>query len=263
MQPTLLSVQGILSSCLQARGSTRSGWQWRLQAHYEKKWVGFGYRGEHVNRNGVFVNYKARILSLTTARLSMGWIPHSMSLSGPLTRKIHFCLFVGTVSVGKGVDVLAEALESLPERGWRCVIAGSGPLLAELQSRGIEGLEFLGSIEWQQLQSYLCRAWALVHPTLADTSPNAVKEARVVGLPVITSKHGGHTDYIIDHVNGRIVDPLNAKELGAVCHEMMEDLDLVKSMGANRHAEDREYLRPENTASSFVKIYKELLGNAQ
>jgi hypothetical protein len=32
-------------------------------------------------------------------------------------------------------------------------------------------------------------------------------------------------------------------------------------MGCTRHAEDREYFRPERTAEGFTEIYRELLGN--
>ena len=48
-----------------------------------------------------------------------------------------------------------------------------------------------------------------------------VKEARVVGLPVIGTVNGGLRDYIKDGLNGRIVTPLDARNLASACAEMM------------------------------------------
>jgi glycosyltransferase involved in cell wall biosynthesis len=111
------------------------------------------------------------------------------------------------------------------------------------------------------MQKELQAAWAFVLPTRGDTSPNSVKEARVIGLPVITTRHGGQAGYIIDGVNGRIVDPLDARHLAAALADVMGGLDRARELGAGRHAEDRAYLRPERTAEGFAAIYRELLSD--
>ena len=124
-----------------------------------------------------------------------------------------------------------------------------------------ENVEILGKLTWSHLQERMSRAWALVLPTRADTSPNAVKEARVMGMPVITSRHGGQSGYIRNGENGMIVDPLTPEGLREAMDTLLSDYSLTKRMGATRHAEDREYFRPERTAEGFTSIYRELLGN--
>jgi hypothetical protein len=43
-----------------------------------------------------------------------------------------------------------------------------------------------------EMQKQLQGAWCSVLPTRGDTSANSVKEARVIGVPVVASVHGGH-----------------------------------------------------------------------
>lgn len=172
-----------------------------------------------------------------------------------------YALFVGTLTEYKGLDVLLDAIQLIENRKWTLKIAGDGPMRETVKSYGIPNVELLGVLDWNDLQNQMKGAQCLVHPTLADSSPNAVKEARVIGLPVITTIHGGQAGYIVDGENGIIVNPLEPTGLAAALSRLMENPELAKQMGACRHAKDRAYFRSENTAKGFIKIYDELLGN--
>jgi len=82
-----------------------------------------------------------------------------------------------------------------------------------------------------------------------------VKEARVVGVPVVTSKNGGQSGYIRDGLNGRIVEPLNADNLAAALADVMSSHERAVCLGKGRHEEDRKYLHPMRTAAGFAEIY--------
>jgi glycosyltransferase involved in cell wall biosynthesis len=162
----------------------------------------------------------------------------------------------------KGVDVLLEALQQLSGCSWKVKFAGDGPLRKNVESCGLPNVEWLGVLPWVDLQREMRHATCLVHPTLADSSPNVVKEARVIGLPVITTRHGGQAGYIRDGENGVIVEPLDASGLASALTRVMDDPQLARRMGATRHAEDRDYFRASRTARGFMEIYEELLGMA-
>ena len=132
---------------------------------------------------------------------------------------------------------------------------------AELRARGLPDVEWMGTLRWQEMQEHLSRAWGLVIPTRADTGPTVVKEARVIGLPVIGTRHGGVRDYIRDGENGFIVDPLDPPRLAAACERLMADFDRVGEMGKARHQEDQAAFAPALTASRFAEIYRELASN--
>jgi glycosyltransferase involved in cell wall biosynthesis len=79
--------------------------------------------------------------------------------------------YFGGLTAEKGVRVLLEALESLPER-WRLRVAGSGPMDSEfdaLSRARPDRLEFLGNLEGSELYAALCSCDATVVPLEAIT----------------------------------------------------------------------------------------------
>jgi glycosyltransferase involved in cell wall biosynthesis len=166
--------------------------------------------------------------------------------------------FSGSVDRRKGMDILFDALELLPGRTWTLQIFGHGPMEAELRARNLHGVEWMGTLRWQEMQGHLSKAWALVIPTRADTGPTVVKEARVIGLPVIGTRNGGLRDYIRHGENGYIVDPLDPITLATALSSLMQSSEHCIEMGNQHHAEDREAFSPKLCAAKFTAIYKEL-----
>lgn len=170
-----------------------------------------------------------------------------------------YALFVGTLDKRKGLDVLIRAMAGLEGCGWALRVVGDGELKELVLNCGLSNVEFMGQLDWKALQEELTQARCLVLPTRADTSPNVIKEARVIGLPVVTTRHGGQSGYVLDGVNGLIVDPLNSAGLAKCLSCVMEDPVYAKKLGAANHEKDRAYFLPVNTAKGFVQIYNDLL----
>jgi glycosyltransferase involved in cell wall biosynthesis len=142
---------------------------------------------------------------------------------------------------------------------WTLHIVGSGELKELVVNCGLSNVVYLGVLDWQAVQQELSHARCLVLPTKADTSTNVVKEARVVGVPVVTTKHGGQSGYIHDGVNGLIADPLNVQSLSHCLMRVMNHSCYAASLGKSNQEVDRAYFDPQNTARGFVNIYRELL----
>ncbi len=168
-------------------------------------------------------------------------------------------LFVGTLSRLKGVDLLLEAFADERLRHVRLVILGEGPL--RRSGHGPLGnLDFLGHRSKAEVAAWMARAWFLVHPTRADTSPNCVKEARVRGLPVITTAEGGQTAYVEHGVSGAIVRTNDRDGLVAAILDVAARVAANRQFGTDGRDSCREALDPRRTASSFLQLYRELLG---
>ncbi|MBK1827811.1 glycosyltransferase family 4 protein [Haloferula rosea] len=168
-------------------------------------------------------------------------------------------LFSGGLERRKGFDLLIDALQLIPDRKWELRVLGDGPLRAEGEAAGLPGITWLGTLPWSRTIPEMKKAWGLVVPTRADTGPTVVKEARVMGLPVIASNHGGLRDYILDGVNGLKVDPLDAPQLASAMTRLMGDFEQVQRLGMSRLQKDRERFDPTLTARSFLRIYGEML----
>lgn len=64
--------------------------------------------------------------------------------------------------------------------------------------------------------SYLSAADVVVHPSvLPDPYPNAVREALILGKPVIGSRVGGIPELIVDGLTGVLIEPDNPSQLAA------------------------------------------------
>jgi len=259
--PTIMSMQGILSE-YDRIGSFRGNWRIQLQSRYERGWV---RAATVVTSESEWGLDKVREMApdVDGRLVEYGVNPSFYDLSWNPDPSHPVILYCGGKDWRKGFDLLFGALTISPAPRWTCWIAGGGSIPPGQNGMLPPGTEILGNLNWSQLQERMSRAWALILPTRADTSPNAVKEARVTGMPVITSRHGGQSGYIRDAENGMIVDPLTPEGLRQAMDALLSDFSLTKTMGAARHAEDRDYFRPERTAEGFTVIYRELVRNAK
>lgn len=112
----------------------------------------------------------------------------------------NYALFVGRLSVEKGLDSLIEAWDRLGDR-LPLKILGDGPLANRMSdtSRKTRGIEWLGQRSREQVLDLMARAQFLVFPTLCyENFPLVVAEAFAVGLPVIASDLGSVSS-LVDH----------------------------------------------------------------
>jgi glycosyltransferase involved in cell wall biosynthesis len=257
-QPTILSMQGILTE-YQRIGGLSNDWRWRKMVATEAEIIRSATVVTSESQWGI--NRVLEIYPQAKCRMvEYGVHPGFYQIPWNPDKDHPFVLYVGGNSRRKGLNVLLEAMKLLPHRDWQLRLAGCDSLQNECEAAGIKDCLCLGLLPWDEMQRQLQGAWCSVLPTRGDTSPNSVKEARVVGLPVITTPYGGQAGYIHDGENGFIVDPLTPESLSKAMDTLMSDYSLTKKMGATHHKKDRDYFRPEQTAVGFERIYRELTG---
>ncbi len=100
----------------------------------------------------------------------------------------------------------------------------------------------------------------LLMPTRADTSPNAVKEAVVAGLPVVAATVGGIPDYVVQGKNGLLfpAGDLEAftQSIRSACAHPLFARGQVEPATL---AVERDYLSPEMMAKNFLAAYETAL----
>ncbi|MCW1885171.1 glycosyltransferase family 4 protein [Luteolibacter flavescens] len=254
--PTILSMQGVLTEYKRI-GGLPDDWRWRRMIAGEAAMI----------RSATIVTCEsgwgmAKVKEVVpTAHCRMveyGVHPRFFDVPWQPDAAKPYVLYVGGTGTRKGFDLLLDALAHIPDRKWELRLAGDDAMRAEVERRGLKDVECLGLLAWDEMEKQLRGAWASVLPTRGDTSPNSVKEARVIGVPVITSRHGGQAGYIRDGENGRLVDPLTDESLAEALTDVMSSHDRAIALGHGRHQEDRDYLSAERTAKGFADIYREL-----
>ena len=104
-----------------------------------------------------------------------------------------FFLIVSALSPYKRVDLAVEAFNEL---GYPLKIVGAGPEMPYLRSIAASNIQFLGSIDYEQVRSHYARCRALVFPGEEDFGIVPL-EAQSMGCPVIALGKGGALETVI------------------------------------------------------------------
>lgn len=127
-------------------------------------------------------------------------------------------LFTGQAVVGKGLEVLVEALRGLPG-DWRLSVCGDGPRLPHARKKaedyGIaDRITFHAWVPQSALLEHYRKADLFVLPSVwDDPGPLVGIEAMSFGVPVVGFAVGGIPDYLIDNQTGVLVREVSSKAL--------------------------------------------------
>lgn len=250
----LLSYQGILTACCQR---ARMKFYPHLQAFWERRTASSYY---HITCESPWA--KDRILEITP-HSQVSLIEYGVEESFYHLERFPSpqpeCLFVGTLFELKGVRYLVEAFKHPSLQHIRLYLVGAGKLRQELEPQSTPNISWLGTLPRPALQRRMASAWCLIHPTLADTGPTAVKEARVAGLPVITTTEAGSQQHIVHGKSGYIIPPRDSEAIRKSVLAITESLQKNIAMGLYGLDENRANLRIQLTAHKFHALYKSLL----
>ena len=254
--PSILSMQGIIRTYFKT-GDLR-GWRWRLFRHWERT---------SIHEASVITSESQWGLNRVTEmnpnamlrKVEYGVHPSYYNIQWQPEPDHPRVLFIGGFNRLKGVDIMIEMLTKHPERSWKIAFAGGGYLMEAIKKLDNPSVEILGLLTTEQVQKEMAKSWALIMPSRADTSPNVVKEARVIGLPVIGSPHGGHAEYITHELDGLLVSSEDPTAWYRAIDSLCGDFKRCVAMGSANHTLFREHFRPEKTASSFLYLYREML----
>ena len=142
------------------------------------------------------------------------------------------CLFIGRLSVEKGVSVLLKSLKMLSQKK-KVVLIGDGILSKSLKSQAKDiqhDILFTGWIEHEELIQYIQRSKIVVVPSLSEPLGVVVIEAMACGVPVIGSNTGGIPDMIKHGYNGWLVKPNNPKSLANLIDRVLSQEDDLKEI---------------------------------
>lgn len=252
---SIFSMQGIVTHILKVGGG--QGWRWALFAYFERRSLAKAAMVTSESQWGL--DRVAEIIqNERTAKVEYGVFQGYYETEwNPLEEEPRI-LFAGRLTFLKGVDILLKVIENFRSRNWKIAFAGGGEFEERLRQLNDPKVELLGVLKTRELQKEMAKSWALVHPTRADTSPNVVKEARVIGLPVIVSPNGGQAEYVENGVDGLVVNGEDPERWFQAMDEILSDFEKCRQMGKVNHEHYRDYFRVEKTASQFADIYRSI-----
>lgn len=178
--------------------------------------------------------------------------------------KDKYVLFIGRLSVLKGVQYLIEAFRRIKKdyANLKLVIVGTGDFEDYLRNlaHGIEDVVFTGyvdSLTDKKLLYENCLAVAV--PSLYEGLPMVVLEAMACRKAVIASDVGGIPMLIRHGKNGFLAKPGDSKDLEKFIRILLEDAILRKNMGSfGRKLAEKEFT-VDKMVNETLKVYESLL----
>lgn len=138
-------------------------------------------------------------------------------------------LFVGDVTMDKGIGVLFDAYRRMPDRP-PLVLAGA--VRSDAPAVGPPGVELLGPTPPDAVLELMRSARVVIVPSIVlDACPTVVLEAMAAGRPVVASSTGGIVDLVEDGVTGILVPPGDAVALSGALASVIADPAGASTMG--------------------------------
>jgi phenylacetate-CoA ligase len=163
----------------------------------------------------------------------------------------------------KGPDTLINAfaivLKSFPSA--RLIVAGVGEMDAEIVARvrelGIaDRCQFPGPyVGAEQKKAFLQQLDVLVHPSLAEGTPNIIIEAMSCGIPIIATSVGGVPD-IVSTESSVLVPKGDVNALARAMIQMARDAQLRSSMGKAARAQYERLFSPAAVVPLLLETYR-------
>jgi glycosyltransferase involved in cell wall biosynthesis len=169
-------------------------------------------------------------------------------------------IFIGRLSVEKGLDVLVKAVALLDKI--KIDVYGTGPLEALVSAAS--GLISLGFHPQSALINRLHQVAYLVIPSTGIESFGLVAiEAFSCGTPVIASRHGSLAEIIEHGKTGLLVKPGDHQELAHAIAWAESHPDAMKKMGQAAYNDYLERYTPESNYKILMEIYDETIAQFQ
>jgi len=187
----------------------------------------------------------------------------------PLTTRREFTiLFLARLIESKGVYEALETYRLLKSKYsfLRLIVAGDGPELEPMRSRcastGLEDVTFTGHVAGEKKCAVFRRADVYFFPSHSEGLPISVLEAITYGLPVVTSKVGGLTDFFLDGQMGFMRQTRDPAEFASILERIICDRPLAARIRAFNHQYAADHFTGSRIAGGLERIYQAVLEGA-
>ena len=183
----------------------------------------------------------------------------------PWRDRDNYAVFVGRLSVEKGVKTLLSAWKSVS--GLPLKIIGYGPLRRILESQvSAQGInaEFLGEVPRENLLSLVSGAYLQIVPSECyEGFPMVILEAFAGGTPVVASRVGSLSEIVLDGETGLHFKAGDPVDLARRVNSLIERPELAYRMGMKAREIFLEKYTAEKNLDLLIGIYSRARENIE
>ncbi|AJE45416.1 glycosyltransferase [Celeribacter indicus] len=171
------------------------------------------------------------------------------ALFRPAEKRPSSFLFVGRLIEKKSPDHMIRAFcdtaERVPEA--HLTVIGEGPLSETCariaQERGMAGrITLTGPLPHEEVRAHMARTAVLIQHSVTAANgnteglPTSIQEALAAGMAVVSTRHAGIPEAVIEGQNGLLVEERDFAGFGAAITALAEDPERVARFGARGRA---------------------------
>lgn len=181
------------------------------------------------------------------------------------------------ISLGRFTDIKAnylslaafrQALVHHPDA--KLVMAGDGELLETCRTLartwGIEkSVSFPGAVPHADAAAFYASGSMFIQHSVtpsygdAEGTPVTILEASAAGLPVVSTRHAGITQAVVDGVTGYLVGERDVDGMERSISNLLDDIEQQKMMGSAA----RDHIRRNYSLSQHIGVLQELIDSAR
>lgn len=172
-------------------------------------------------------------------------------------------IFIGRLTEDKNwhftLSVFPQLMERIKRENIAVLIAGDGPMKAEIQQRlsaVAENVHIFGRIPQEELYQILRHCDLHVSTSNKENRSLTPIEAMCAGVPVLAPRAGGFVDDITNGNNGYLFEPDSNDDFIQKCALLIQDKTLRETLGGNARTY-AEYFSWELCVSRLLKIWNE------
>ncbi len=184
-----------------------------------------------------------------------------------------YVLYFGRIAREKGVETLIDAAAELKKNphysGLQVKLAGRSNqgelerLQKAIRRSGVDGVEFLGDLDFEPMQRVIRGCACAVVPSLwYDNMPNTILETFASGKTVIASNSGSLPETVQDGNTGLLFEAGDHRDLADKIARLLDDRPLIRKLGRNaRHVAETEY-SPSVHYDRLMNLFHSFTGEA-
>lgn len=186
--------------------------------------------------------------------------PNFVDFAAPDVIERRGFLFVGRLSVEKGIKTLVESAQKVPAVD--IAVAGTGPE-SELLA-GAQNIKALGALSGRDVRKQMSQATALLLPSIwYENFPRTLVEAFGCGLPVIASRIGALAELVQNGKTGLLFEPGNAIDLAEKIRWAEANPTAMARMGLAARAHYEANFTAERNYHQLMTIYQDALAEVR
>jgi glycosyltransferase involved in cell wall biosynthesis len=159
-------------------------------------------------------------------------------------------LFVGSVSVVKGVPELLEAMALLRDLPVTLQLVGAVSMEIPATASRLPSVDLVGAVPRGEVNGFYASSDVLMFPSHSDGFGMAQIEAQARGLPIVASTHCGRV--VDDEVTGLLLPEVTALSMARVVQRLVANPSLLTRFSQQAVRAERSTLQPLGQA--LVKL---------